>query len=56
MRATSSHTVTIKPEAVPTVLGPDADIVAAREFIRAAAGGNSLATLNRAKEYAEGRG
>ncbi|SBT42890.1 aromatase/cyclase [Micromonospora auratinigra] len=51
--ATSWHTVRIKPEAVPTILGPDATVADAKAFIRKALGTNSGTTLRHAKEYAE---
>lgn len=53
--ATSRHTVVIDPDAVPTVLGPQATVADAREMVRAALGTNSLATLRLAKDYAERR-
>ena len=40
---------------VTSVLGPDADLAKAREFLRTALGGNSRATLGFAKTYAEER-
>jgi aromatase len=46
--ATAHHTVVLKPEALDTV-----DDV--RTKVRAALGGNSLATLRKAKEFAESR-
>jgi aromatase len=52
---TSEHTVSIAKDAITTVLGPDADVAQAREFVRNALGGNSRATLARAKEYAKSR-
>jgi aromatase len=53
--ATSQHTVTVNPDAITSVLGPDADLAKAREFLRTALGGNSRATLGFAKTYAEER-
>ncbi|NDL56875.1 aromatase/cyclase [Phytoactinopolyspora mesophila] len=53
--ATSRHTVVIDPEKVTDVLGADADVAKAREFIRNALGANSRATLGHAREYAESR-
>ncbi|MEU8551435.1 aromatase/cyclase [Streptomyces roseoverticillatus] len=53
---TSAHTVTVKESAVTRVLGPGATVASARDFIRAAAGGNSRATLNLLKEYVEKHG
>ncbi|MEV2196533.1 aromatase/cyclase [Streptomyces phaeochromogenes] len=52
---TSEHTVSIAEDNITTVLGPDADVAQAREFVRNALGGNSRATLQHAKEYAESR-
>ncbi|MFG2376877.1 aromatase/cyclase [Streptomyces sp. NPDC048504] len=53
--ATSQHTVVIKTENITGILGPDAGLTEAREFIRAALGTNSTATLGHAKDYAEAR-
>lgn len=53
--ATSQHTVVLKAAAITSVLGPDADVPAARAFIRDALGNNSRATLQYAKEHAEAR-
>ncbi|GGS05484.1 actinorhodin polyketide synthase bifunctional cyclase/dehydratase [Streptomyces humidus] len=53
VRVTSRHTVVVKEEAVVKVLGPDATLDTARNFIRAAAGGNSMATLTLLKESVE---
>ncbi|GAB2943133.1 aromatase/cyclase [Nonomuraea fastidiosa] len=53
--ATSEHTVVIKEEAIPAVLGEDADVETARAWVRRALSGNSLATLEHAKRYAESR-
>jgi aromatase len=50
---TSRHTVRINTGRITDVLGPDADIAAARQFVRTALSGNSLATLRSAKAYAE---
>ncbi|MWA03651.1 cyclase [Actinomadura sp. LD22] len=55
VRATSRHTVTVKEDAITTVLGEGATVQTAKEFIRKAAGGNSTATLNLAKEFVEAR-
>ncbi|MCF6525782.1 aromatase/cyclase [Streptomyces sp. JJ36] len=51
--ATSQHTVVLNPENITAVLGPDAGIPQAREFVRNALGTNSRATLGHAKEHAE---
>jgi len=53
--AVSQHTVTINPDTITAVLGPDAGVPAAREFLRNALGNNSRATLGYAKSYAEER-
>lgn len=53
--ATSQHTVVLRAENITSVLGPDADVAAARTFIRDALGTNSRATLELAKQYAEAR-
>ena len=51
---TSRHTVRINTENITRVLGADATLHDAREFVRTALSGNSLATLRLAKAYAEG--
>jgi aromatase len=53
--ATSQHTVVINAANVTRILGADAGLPEAREFIRNALSGNSRATLEHAKTYAEGR-
>ncbi|MFG2296203.1 aromatase/cyclase [Streptomyces sp. NPDC048603] len=53
--ATSQHTVILNTENITGILGEDAGIPEAREFIRNALGTNSRATLGHAKEYAEAR-
>ncbi|MEU6918096.1 aromatase/cyclase [Streptomyces olindensis] len=53
--AGSQHTVVINAENIAAVLGPEAGVAEAREFIRGALGNNSLATLGHAKDYAEAR-
>jgi aromatase len=53
--ATSQHTVVINEANITAVLGPDADVARARDFVRAALSGNSTATLGHAKDYAEAR-
>jgi aromatase len=55
LSATSRHTVVVDPDAVTTVLGPDATVADALAFVRTALGANSLATLGHAKRYAEER-
>ncbi|BBB01459.1 putative aromatase [Actinacidiphila reveromycinica] len=53
--AASRHTVVLKPEAIGGVLGPDADVAAARSYVHGALSANSRATLDLARAYAEGR-
>ncbi|QFZ21427.1 aromatase/cyclase [Saccharothrix syringae] len=52
---TSRHTVRINEDNITSVLGPGADVPAAREFVQKALSANSLATLGHAKTYAERR-
>jgi aromatase len=52
---TSRHTVTIRPDAVPTVLGEAATIATAKDFVRNALSGNSTATMRLARDFAESR-
>ena len=52
---TSRHTVRINTARVTEVLGPDADVAAARQFVRTALSGNSTVTLLAAKAFAEAR-
>jgi aromatase len=51
--ATSQHTVVINADNIAKVLGEQAGVPEAREFVRTALSGNSRATLGHAKEYAE---
>lgn len=53
--ATSQHTVILNTENITRILGEEAGIPEAREFIRNALGNNSRATLGHAKAYAEAR-
>jgi aromatase len=53
---TSRHTVRINAGRIAEVLGPDADLAQAQQFVRSALSGNSLATLRAAKAYAESYG
>jgi aromatase len=53
--ASSQHTAIINAGKITEILGPDADVAAARTFVREALGGNSSATLAHAKAYAEAR-
>ncbi|MGW2421058.1 aromatase/cyclase [Streptomyces sp. NPDC001709] len=50
---TSQHSVILREEAIPSVLGEDATIDQARRYVREALGRNSTATLNLAKRHAE---
>ncbi|HKS44419.1 MAG TPA: aromatase/cyclase [Amycolatopsis sp.] len=52
--AVSQHTVVVAPENIAAVLGPEAGVEEAKKFVRNALGTNSLATLGKAKAYAEG--
>ncbi|WP_409181506.1 aromatase/cyclase [Amycolatopsis sp. VS8301801F10] len=52
-RVTSEHTVSIKPDAVETVLGSGTTLAQARDFVRRTIGGNSRATLEHAGRFAE---
>ncbi|MFB8392614.1 aromatase/cyclase [Streptomyces yangpuensis] len=49
----SHHRVLLREEAVPQVLGPDADLEQARTYVRQALGRNSRATLELARRRAE---
>jgi ribosome-associated toxin RatA of RatAB toxin-antitoxin module len=53
VEATSRHTVTVNEANIPNVLGKEATVATARDFIRKAAGGNSMATLTLAKNFVE---
>ncbi|CCH32749.1 aromatase/cyclase [Actinosynnema sp. NPDC047251] len=53
VEASSQHTVTINTDNIARVLGPDADVAAAREYVRTALSTNSRATLAHAKAFAE---
>lgn len=50
---TSRHGVVLREEAVTRVLGPSADLAAARRYVREALGRNSTATMTHAKRHAE---
>jgi aromatase len=50
---TSEHTVVINKDNIAKVLGADADVAKARDFVRTALSANSMATLEHTKEYAE---
>ncbi|MFF3650759.1 aromatase/cyclase [Streptomyces sp. NPDC002181] len=49
----SRHGVVLRAEAVTAVLGPSADLAAARRYVREALGRNSTATMTYAKQHAE---
>ncbi|MFI6149238.1 aromatase/cyclase [Streptomyces sp. NPDC051109] len=49
----SRHSVVLRAEAVTGVLGPSADLAAARRYVREALGRNSTATMTYAKQHAE---
>jgi len=51
--ATSQHTVVLRTENIAAVLGPDATVAQAREYVTTALSTNSLATLGHAKAHAE---
>jgi ribosome-associated toxin RatA of RatAB toxin-antitoxin module len=53
--ATAQHTVVINEANIASVLGPNADVAQAREYVRGALSANSTATLGYAKQYAESR-
>ncbi|MGW2072955.1 aromatase/cyclase [Streptomyces sp. NPDC001953] len=53
--ATSQHTVVLNTENIARVLGPDATVADAREYVRGALGTNSRATLGHARDYAENK-
>ncbi|WP_122614485.1 aromatase/cyclase [Streptomyces sp. Tu 4128] len=53
--ASSQHTVVLNTDNIVGVLGPDADVAQARDYVRTALSTNSTATLRLAKEYAERR-
>lgn len=51
--ATSQHTVTINPDTIETVLGADAGLSQAKDYVQTALSANSRVTLELAKTYAE---
>ncbi|MFI6079976.1 aromatase/cyclase [Streptomyces sp. NPDC051217] len=53
--ATSQHTVVINTDNIARVLGPDATVGDAKEYVHTALSTNSRATLGHAKNYAEQR-
>jgi aromatase len=54
--ARSRHTVRVNEAKIETVLGAGAGLDKAKSMVRSSIGGNSLATLNRAKRFAESGG
>ena len=50
----STHTVVIRPEIIPKVLGPEGTVQIAREKIQHALSTNSMTTMKTAKAYGEG--
>lgn len=55
LAVTSQHSVMINRARITEILGPDAGVAQARDFIHTALRTNSLATLGHAKVYAESR-
>ncbi len=55
LAVSSRHTVRLNEANIGRVLGADADVEAARTYVRNALSGNSLATLRLAKSFAENR-
>ncbi|UQX03447.1 aromatase/cyclase [Streptomyces sp. RerS4] len=53
--ATSQHTVVVNTENIARILGAEATVADAREYLHGALSTNSLATLNHAKSHAENR-
>jgi len=53
--ATSRHTVFLNEENIAAVLGEDATVEDARDYVHKALSTNSLATLGHAKDYAESK-
>ncbi|MFF5414016.1 aromatase/cyclase [Streptomyces albidoflavus] len=53
VKVTSQHSVVLRPENIERILGPEADVAAARRYVREALGRNSGATLALAKEFAQ---
>ncbi|MDH6132416.1 aromatase [Kitasatospora sp. MAA4] len=53
VRATSRHTVVLRPERVRDLLGPQATLDTARDLVRRSLGANSTATLLLAKKLTE---
>lgn len=55
LSVSSQHTVLINEANLASVLGAEATVASAREFVRTALSGNSSATLRYAKDFAEHR-
>ncbi|MFE7934844.1 aromatase/cyclase [Streptomyces sp. NPDC057456] len=53
--ASSQHTVVLNTQNIARVLGPDATVEDAEDYVRAALSTNSRATLGHAKDHAEGK-
>ncbi|GAA1015438.1 cyclase [Streptomyces sp. F-3] len=53
--ATSQHTVVLNTAGIPKILGADATVADAREYVQGALSTNSRATLEHARNYAEKR-
>jgi aromatase len=53
--AASQHTVVLNAENIPGILGADATVGEARDYVRQALSANSRATLGYAKDFAESR-
>lgn len=53
--ATAQHTVVLRAENITKILGPEAGVADAREYVRGALSTNSRATLGHAKDYAEAK-
>ncbi|MEU8258911.1 aromatase/cyclase [Micromonospora inaquosa] len=51
--ASSQHTVVLNPDNIPRILGPDAGVEEARNYVRNALSTNSRATLDHARAHAE---
>ncbi|MFF9852793.1 aromatase/cyclase [Streptomyces litmocidini] len=55
LAASSQHTVVLNTENIARILGEDATVADAREYVRSALSTNSRATLGHAKDYAEAK-
>ncbi|MFC8448361.1 aromatase/cyclase [Kitasatospora sp. NPDC057223] len=53
--ASSQHTVVLRAENITKILGPEAGVAEATEYVRTALSTNSRATLGHAKDYAEAK-